>query len=194
MLGRIHGHSAAKTEKPNRWLDWRAQWEMDMSYKNDPSWSSDWKQVLHLTLVPGSQPECKRTSPSSGMSSSTLSCNHLDCGPGALAQMMERPSWWWGFQGAGQPHCSLFHLWVGHPNVHFPPVCIPCSVAMRAIEEGISRWAIISAFRYPVRVASRCSASPLFQKAPILLPLIPIIYLALLHSLKVQSVTPEGQE
>lgn len=68
------------------------------------------------------------------------------------------------------------------------------SVPQRAIEEGISRWAIISVFHFPVRLAPWCFASPLSQKALILPLLIPIIYLDLLPGLKVQSATSEGRE
>lgn len=176
-----------------------------MYYKNHPSWSHDWKQALNLKLIPESKLECKRSSPALCMSSSNLFSNHMDGGPGALAWMMQtsaeaKPFTDRGeigdkiFKGTGKPDSTLFHLWASHPNAHFLPVFIPCSVPARAIEEGISGWAIISTFCYPVRLESRCFASLLFQKALILPLLIPIIYQDLLRSLKVWSVTPEGQE
>lgn len=92
----------------------------------------------------------------------------------------------------------LAHCSTDKPSIPtFPPVCstLPCCFKTKpGMHFRSALWGRhLGLPPTPHPPASFHSPSPLFQKAFILPSLIPVIYLNLLHGLKVHSVTPEEQ-
>lgn len=95
--------------------------------------------------------------------------------------------WRGDFQGTER--ASWLTVWPSRLTVvPFPAASRPTQECTFGLPCGAT---ILVCHQLPARPASFHSPSPLFQKAFILPSLIPVIYLNLLHSLKVHSATPE---